>query len=595
MKNTEFSFKTIGTAAKGFFKNLGGKLVSGLINAGIGMAVGAGISLIGKGISWVYKEISGKNAEEAKQKIKELGETARNEFKNIQNDLKSTISKVDEVKQRYAQLAQGVENLGKANQSRGTLTADDYNEFLDISNELSDLFPTLTQGYDDNGNAILNLNGDIQTITSSLNGLVEAQKAVAAQDMKKQMPDIYKDYKQTVTDYANEYNEKQVQANIAKSLAENGDISNLYRTSTDFQGNLYNGLLRAGIDKTTASNIIHNDSGQSLDDFDEGTQEKIKGVFQDLYKKYSKEVSDLGDKIEQENSKFGLEISQTLYDNATYQDIANKDTTKKAIIDAIVPKLGYDTLTYGFGGDEFDEMYSKNIEEQIINAIDDIDDDKVVDALNKVLSGDISAADYKKYAQIIQDYDAQNSFVDFSKWFEFDDAEIIKSANDAKNRIQSVLSKEGISVNDNSQENLQSEYEKISNWGLDDYADQIKNNTIQTKFGNVDMDKRTIIHWSDELKQTYADALASWDYDPEVGSIDTVFGGSGRFGEELNDNGWEVAFTPNITKQGNLITTEIYETDAVVEDENLLKYAINDNIKIRIANDFVVCNEIWEI
>lgn len=397
MKKTEFSFKTIGTAAKGFFKNLGGKLVSGLLNAGIGMAVSAGISLIGKGISWVYKEISGKNAEEAKKAIQEAGEAARNEFKNIQDDLKSTISTVDEVKQRYAQLAQGVENLGKANQSRGTLTADDYNEFLDISNELSDLFPTLTQGYDDNGNAILNLNGDIQTITSSLNGLVEAQKAVAAQDMKKQMPDIYKDYKQTVTDYANEYNEKQVQANIAKSLAENGDISNLYRTSTDFQGNLYNGLLRAGIDKTTASNIIHNDSGQSLDDFDKNTQEKIKGVFQDLYKKYSKEVSDLGDKIEQENSKFGLEVSQTLYDNATYQDIANKDTTKKAIIDAIVPKLGYDTLTYGFGGDEFDEMYSKNIEEQIINAIDDIDDDEVIDAFNKVLVGNISAADYTSY------------------------------------------------------------------------------------------------------------------------------------------------------------------------------------------------------
>ena len=38
LKKTEFSFKTIGTAAKGFFKNLGGKLVSGLINAGIGMA-----------------------------------------------------------------------------------------------------------------------------------------------------------------------------------------------------------------------------------------------------------------------------------------------------------------------------------------------------------------------------------------------------------------------------------------------------------------------------------------------------------------------------------------------------------------------------
>lgn len=51
----------------------------------------------------------------------------------------------------------------------------------------------------------------------------------------------------------------------------------------------------------------------------------------------------------------------------------------------------------------------------------------------------------------------------------------------------------------------------------------------------------------------------------------------------------------NITKQGNLITTEIYETDAIAEDENLSKYAISDNVKIRIADDFVVCNEIWEI
>ena len=92
---------------------------------------------------------------------------------------------------------------------------------------------------------------------------------------------------------------------------------------------------------------------------------------------------------------------------------------------------------------------------------------------------------------------------------------------------------------------LKDEYKKISNWGLDDYADQIKNNTIQTKFGNVDMDKRIIIHWSDELKKTYKDQLDSWDYDPEIGGIDSVFGGSMRVGENvLNEEGTEIAFSP---------------------------------------------------
>ena len=107
------------------------------------------------------------------------------------------------------------------------------------------------------------------------------------------------------------------------------------------------------------------------------------------------------------------------------------------------------------------------------------------------------------------------------------------------------------------QEALDDEYQKIQDWGLEDYADKIKNGTIQSVFGNVDMDKRTIITWSDELKQTYADALASWDYDPEVGSIDTVFGGSSRFGEELNqaDEAYICDFPENAQREEGVVVT----------------------------------------
>lgn len=127
---------------------------------------------------------------------------------------------------------------------------------------------------------------------------------------------------------------------------------------------------------------------------------------------------------------------------------------------------------------------------------------------------------------------------------------------------------------------LKEEYQKISDWGLDDYADQIKNGTIQSKFGNVDMDKRTIIHWSDELKKTYTDALSSWDYNPEIGSIDTVFGGSERFGEDLDGNGWEIAFTPilpdgtflskdTVEEYINSILAEAYADDGKVTEDEL--------------------------
>lgn len=105
------------------------------------------------------------------------------------------------------------------------------------------------------------------------------------------------------------------------------------------------------------------------------------------------------------------------------------------------------------------------------------------------------------------------------------------------------------SFGDSIRKNLQNEYDKIHDFDLDKYAEEIKNKTIgeslgfkDNKFGNIDMDKRAIIQWSNELKETYKNELKSWQYDPEIGSIDTVFGGSDAF--KIDDIEIEVAYTP---------------------------------------------------
>ena len=87
-------------------------------------------------------------------------------------------------------------------------------------------------------------------------------------------------------------------------------------------------------------------------------------------------------------------------------------------------------------------------------------------------------------------------------------------------------------------ENYNGEWNKLHEWGLGDYEEQIKNGTAPTKFGNIDMDDRTVITWTEELKQKYKDALDSWEYNPEIGSIDTVFGGYEKYGK------YTVEFTP---------------------------------------------------
>ena len=126
--------------------------LKGLAMAGNMLFETAIIIGIGKIIEGISNSIH--KTEKLRQEIQQAGETARSEFKSIQDEMNSTASKVNEVKDRYAELAQGVGNLGKATQNQGSLSNDDYEEFLNISNDLADLFPTLTNGYTDNGDAI---------------------------------------------------------------------------------------------------------------------------------------------------------------------------------------------------------------------------------------------------------------------------------------------------------------------------------------------------------------------------------------------------------------------------------------------------------
>lgn len=124
----------------------------------------------------------------------------------------------------------------------------------------------------------------------------------------------------------------------------------------------------------------------------------------------------------------------------------------------------------------------------------------------------------------------------------------VKSVTDeVKNKSKEL--KQQVATYADVYDQLQEEQGKIEDWGLSSYGnayDTSGNSFIQKQFGNIDMDKRQVINWSDELKKTYAQELSSWDYEPDNDGIDTVFGGSDRFAEGTKglEEGVEVAFTP---------------------------------------------------
>lgn len=423
-------------------KNFFGNLSANVLNMLGGMAAGAIVSLIGNGISWIYKQISGKAAEEAKQKIEELAETAKSEFKSVKDELDSTKGKVDEVSKKYAELAQNVGKLGTLNQNQGSLSNDDYQEFLDISNELAELFPSLTIGYDENGNAILDLNGDVQTITSSLYDMVDAQKALANQDLADKMPDIYSGFRVKQNDYANDYN---------KLLSEKRRLDEIYQELVQDKNGVYY-ILRDNFTYKDLENMLpwlsEDDTFDVSLTFSELTKEQQQ-IIGDYFSKlsneyfndeYFKQLSTLEKNIASKNKDFSFYTLSLIQTNSTYSELSSE---KQKIVNSVLTNMGYDTVLAGYD-DDWEEAYSTEIEDNLLNAIRDIDDTKVIDALINVLSGDISKADFDKYTQIIQDYDANNELIDFSKWFKPDDSEIVKEAKAAKERIVSVLGKKDI-------------------------------------------------------------------------------------------------------------------------------------------------------
>lgn len=207
------------------FKGLGLKIVSlakFLFTTPVGWIVVLG-SAIAATIFAINKH--NENLEKAKQQIKETAKEAKSSVESIRSDFDSLASNTDQVKRKYAELAQEVENLGTVNQSRGTLSMEDYNEFLDLSNQLAKLFPQLTMGYDNNGNAILNLSGKVNTIVGSLNDMVDVQQKIANQQILDKMPDIWAGYRVSAEEYKEALSDVEDKANSAVNAISQVDSS----------------------------------------------------------------------------------------------------------------------------------------------------------------------------------------------------------------------------------------------------------------------------------------------------------------------------------------------------------------------------------
>ena len=184
--------KSVGTAIKSI-----GATAANMIG---GFLIAEGISLAIKGIYNLVNadKIAIENGQKAQQEIKEVFDTYNGKVDTVKSlgkkfaqdadSIKTTGDAVESLTQKYAELRKGV----SSDNTNLTLSDKEYQEYLDISNQLAESFPSLVSGSDAAGNSILNLGDNASIAADKMERLLKTQMTLAHNDIVDKSRDTFR-------------------------------------------------------------------------------------------------------------------------------------------------------------------------------------------------------------------------------------------------------------------------------------------------------------------------------------------------------------------------------------------------------------------
>ena len=388
------------------------------------------------------------------EKITEAAEEAKDKINSINNDLKTNTQTVEKAKQRYAELAQEVNNLGKSNQNRGSLSTDEYEEFLDLSNQLAEAFPQLTKGYDDNGNAILNLSGNVDTIVNSLDDLLKKEKELANQKIMEEFPNVYKGYNKDISKAENDAKDAQAKFDRVNDLYQQMSQGGA-RRAFDLEGNswftnqngdkvkididTYKEMLKdAGIKYKTSSikapRIVNASSPYNYQNWTpQGTTVEAEGdvdvSLKSALDSAKKDFQYAEQKLKDEKSSIVSYLNTWLQSEFSYTSIENKGL--QSAVQNMVTNFDFSKLPENIDKNNWEEV-SEYLRRNILFAINNIQNDSQISkAFSEVFSNqDLMPKEKYNYIQQIIDYFGEDNVITLSLQPEIDDINALKEKYD---------------------------------------------------------------------------------------------------------------------------------------------------------------------
>ena len=536
-KFSSFTSKA-GTALKSF----GSSVLSMGANMLAGMAIGAAIS----GVITLIDNYIHRNerfieaGEEAKSSIDETFSSFSDSKSSIDSlgksladnadEITTTGDAIDSIAKKYTDLKKGVDDLNNSNKS---LSDDDYQSYLDISNQIADQFPSLVAGYDAQGNAILTLGNNASTAASQLTELYDASMLSANVEIGNKLNDTYTGITTQIGEYQKDIEDLQSQINT-----NNSQIESLAPSVDDILGGEIE-LVPSSFGEQAAQ--VEKEINQVLKDFNletkkyispegilkintEGISNEAAQALADVYSKYSSEASNAF-KIENADIQRQIRANEQLIEDqwdSMAESLGSYLQTSKSFteLNSELQNAFLSNLTnidlYDIG-EKYDGDVKQFLYSEFINPLSEMKPEAQQD-LSDLLNVDPSSLKLDEYQDLVKKA-LYNAFPDdadmqqqMSKAFGFD-----KTIDEAEEKLDYLKGLFGDAVEDLSLEELEEGYDIALN--TDDAInslDELKQRLVQTRnlaATEVDLNVRTNM---DAIESALESENAGADYEKAV-------------------------------------------------------------------------------
>ena len=517
---------------------VGLNLFKAALNSLIFFAAIEGIRLLIKGIDDLIL-----TAQEAEEKADSLRNSTQSFFDDVQSG-QQTISSISD---RFSELSEHVTKTGE----NIDLTKDEYSEYLDICNQVKDIMPELVTGYTNEGNAIITLKDNVDSLTESYKENIKAKAAsfITNGDDGNTIQSFFDDYdvftngenglfapsagglwNNKSTDYEDYYGYDKVHEWLS-------DVSEM--SLKDLQN------LQKGTTEATYLYALLKENGYELANITEDDYNAVHDVL-------NTRLTSLEGEMATRVSNIKMSLQQMLYADGDYWNIDNKealsalDSFFASIDDEFIKQnnLLSQTALQSFESNAVDLFQNNSTKQSMIDIFSSQGEDETIKNYTTRVENAISE---------IQKYCDENGIaIPFNFGTEDDPKGVQKIVDDLQksydDAISSAKEKYNITM---SEDNLSAvEYYNEATESAEKYRNSLDD--IYKSYNGINNIDRDIIYWDDESLEKYKSYIDSWGESAEDlrNSWSTVLGTS------ENIDGVEVAFTAMLQTDHGLVPLE---------------------------------------